>query len=56
MFGILKSHPYIGFIAAIGGSALLDVEIWLRVVGFVVGISVGVLTVILKIRELRRSK
>ena len=48
------SLSVIGTVAPIVGSILLNVEIWLRVVGFTLGIAVGILTLILKIKELRR--
>lgn len=54
---MIKSNllSIVGMAAPIGGSILLNVEVWFRVVGFAVGIAIGIITLILKIRELRRK-
>ena len=50
----LRSRPAIGMVSAFGAS-LMALELWLRVAGVAVGLAIGLVTLIIKLKELKHG-
>ena len=50
----LRSRPAIGMVSSFGAS-LVALELWLRVAAVAVGLAIGLVTLIIKVKELKHG-
>ncbi|MEE9163057.1 MAG: hypothetical protein V3U35_08840 [Candidatus Neomarinimicrobiota bacterium] len=50
----LRTRPAIGMAGSLGAS-LMALELWLRIAGVAVGLAIGLVTLIIKLKELNHD-